>query len=220
MTDHNREAREALIQDVAKQISDASWRGFPDGKEFSRVYAEIALAAFEQAHAPTSDEREALANLIDDELQSQRIFDLRDIASAILAAGFRRTVQGEDQGPAAGCAYCVGAGGFEDHDGEWVKCSCQRAKPQGELMRGTFGHVWPCPLFYVGNWGKENQPLRECVGGYCATEQHGEPTDAQVNRVSLALDEDGWHGHEESLTWEDLDRIARVALRVAGEAKR
>src|SRR5690606_11309232 len=30
-------------------------------------------------------------------------------------------------GPAAGCAYCVGAGGYEDYDGEWRECSCQRA---------------------------------------------------------------------------------------------
>lgn len=59
------------------------------------VAGELTQRWFEQAHAPTSDEREALANLIDDELQSQRIFDLRDIASAILAAGFRRAVQGE-----------------------------------------------------------------------------------------------------------------------------
>ncbi len=32
----------------------------------------------------------------------------------------------EDQGPAASCAYCVGAGGYEDHDGAWIECSCQR----------------------------------------------------------------------------------------------
>lgn len=30
-------------------------------------------------------------------------------------------------GPAAGCAYCVGAGGYEDYDGEWCECSCQRS---------------------------------------------------------------------------------------------
>lgn len=33
----------------------------------------------------------------------------------------------EDQGPAANCHLCVGAGGYEDHDGTWVQCSCQRA---------------------------------------------------------------------------------------------
>lgn len=37
-----------------------------------------------------------------------------------------------DQGAAASCHLCVGAGGYEDHDGEWVECSCQRLEPQGE----------------------------------------------------------------------------------------
>lgn len=32
---------------------------------------------------------------------------------------------GEDMGPAASCHLCVGAGGYEDYDGEWVDCSCQ-----------------------------------------------------------------------------------------------
>ncbi|QPL15097.1 hypothetical protein SEA_HAUNTER_55 [Microbacterium phage Haunter] len=29
-------------------------------------------------------------------------------------------------GPAASCHLCVGAGGYEDYDGNWVECSCQR----------------------------------------------------------------------------------------------
>ena len=37
----------------------------------------------------------------------------------------------DEQGPAANCHLCVGAGGYEDYDGEWVECSCQR-QPQGE----------------------------------------------------------------------------------------
>lgn len=39
--------------------------------------------------------------------------------------------RGEDQGPAANCHLCVGAGGYEDYDGEWRDCSCQLDTPSG-----------------------------------------------------------------------------------------
>lgn len=32
-----------------------------------------------------------------------------------------------EYGPAASCHLCVGAGGYEGFDGEWVECSCQRS---------------------------------------------------------------------------------------------
>ncbi len=35
-------------------------------------------------------------------------------------------------GPAASCHLCVGAGGYEDHEGQWVDCSCQRADRQND----------------------------------------------------------------------------------------
>ena len=47
---------------------------------------------------------------------------------------FEKTYEASEQaeaidrmGPAAGCAYCVGAGGYEDYDGEWHECVCQLA---------------------------------------------------------------------------------------------
>lgn len=57
------------------------------------------LAVFEQAHSPTDDEREALAEVLDGvdiirEKGETRRYALRQ-ADAALAAGFRRTVQGE-----------------------------------------------------------------------------------------------------------------------------
>ena len=50
-------------------------------------------------------------------------------------------------GPAAGCAYCVGAGGYEDYDGEWRECSCQQADRESsdaEVLEAslTFERVW------------------------------------------------------------------------------
>ena len=50
---------EKLIEEAAKAIYDAAWQGF-EGEVFSDVYARIAFAVFEKAHAPTDDAREAL----------------------------------------------------------------------------------------------------------------------------------------------------------------
>ena len=44
----------------------------------------------------------------------------------------------EDMGPAASCHLCVGAGGYEDYDGGWVGCSCQRTR---EPMRDADGDM-------------------------------------------------------------------------------
>lgn len=56
-----------------------------------------ALAVFEEAHALTDDERGALARIIwnADDLDRAVLADAEAIADRILAAGFRRTVQGE-----------------------------------------------------------------------------------------------------------------------------
>lgn len=53
------------------------------------------------------------------------------VAEAILRE-FDVTAHTEDMGAAANCHLCVGAGGYENHGGGWVLCSCQRAEPQGE----------------------------------------------------------------------------------------
>lgn len=41
-------------------------------------------------------------------------------------------------GPAAGCHLCVGAGGYEDHGGEWVECSCQQANREPSDAEVTY----------------------------------------------------------------------------------
>ncbi|WP_300345166.1 hypothetical protein [Nesterenkonia sp.] len=48
-------------------------------------------------------------------------------------------------GSAAGCAYCVGAGGYEDYDGEWRECSsCQRAdrEPSDAEVEAAGEAIW------------------------------------------------------------------------------
>lgn len=104
-----------------------------------------ALEAAEKAHTPTDGERGALATaVLEASVWPEKVmrapsgsefaFVDRLLASGVW--GFRHTEvpepTAEDQGPAANCAYCVGAGGYEDHDGTWVECSCQRPEPQGE----------------------------------------------------------------------------------------
>ena len=51
---------------------------------------------------------------------------------------FEKTYEASEQaedidrmGPAANCHLCVGAGGYEDYDGEWRDCSCQLDTPSG-----------------------------------------------------------------------------------------
>lgn len=56
-------------------------------------------------------------------------------------------------------------------------------EPSAEATnRGTFGHVWPCPLFYVGNWERgeeEYYPTAECSNpAVCErSEPQSEPSD-------------------------------------------
>jgi len=54
----------------------------------------------------------------------------------------------------------------------------ERGESEPEVfLRGTFGHVWPCPLFYVGNWkrGEEHyEPVVECVNpNLCEPQESG-----------------------------------------------
>lgn len=105
MTDRN---REELIEKAAKAIHDAHmpttgvtppWEREQEvWRETYRDFARAALAVFEQAHAPTSDQREALRDAFD---EMHRITeggcDTRgeDVADMVITLGFRRTVQGE-----------------------------------------------------------------------------------------------------------------------------
>lgn len=106
--------REELIEEAAKaiwiaknEITDREWADsawaeltMPDDWNHEALdaldEARAALAVFEQAHTPTDDEREALANLIRRDFY--RVDGLPDdedraIADVVLEAGFRRTVQ-------------------------------------------------------------------------------------------------------------------------------
>ncbi|MDA4893284.1 hypothetical protein PFZ55_41130 [Streptomyces sp. MS2A] len=89
--------REQMIDDAATAGARAMRGATAHVGLRDREFAAAALAVFEEAHAPTEDEREALARTIwnADNLERAVLEDAKAIADAILAAGFRRTVQGE-----------------------------------------------------------------------------------------------------------------------------
>lgn len=97
MTDHNCEEREALIEKAAMAINSVRWNhALPHANRGGVNWtdadlARAAFAVFEQAHTPTGDERDDLIAL----LLRSREWNVADRADAILAAGFRRTVQGD-----------------------------------------------------------------------------------------------------------------------------
>lgn len=95
----------------------------------------------------------------------------------------------ERMGPAAGCAYCVGAGGYEDHGGGWVECSCRVAEPQGEPSDAQVSAVMQALI-------KHDKGRRPCYAHFqdfcCPCGEHG------MSRTE-------WQQHQ-----------ARAALRAAG----
>lgn len=152
-----------------------------------------------EEHAPTDDEREAIAQVIlptFDQLASAVYGDgpyseaesALEAADLLLAAGFRRSEVPEPSaehpshsGHKFGGGYARAAA-LEAGDPDWMNAT--GGEPQGEptaetTHRGTFGHVWPCPLFYVGNWKRgdeEYYPVQECSNpAVCEVEPQGEP---------------------------------------------
>lgn len=68
-----------------------------------------------------------------------------------------------------------------------------RPEPSTLAHRGTFGHVWPCPLFYVGNWKRgeeEYYPVKGCSNAAACerSEPQAEPSDALHSRIESTLD--------------------------------
>lgn len=82
-----------LVDELEKALRDEAydgWFGYMGGEQFTayvRTLAVTAAKVVEEAHNPTDDEREALANLI----QLGYVTDWYEAADRILAAGFRRS---------------------------------------------------------------------------------------------------------------------------------
>lgn len=119
MTDKREELIDVLVEKPQHKISSNSQGGYdcrcgarwdwqkPEKEAAERhaagYLADRLFAVFEQAHTPTDDEREALAEIV----TYQTFMDAtpNQEADAILAAGFRRTVQGEPTDAQVRAAY-------------------------------------------------------------------------------------------------------------------
>lgn len=132
-------SREDLIEEAAKAIYDAAWQGL-EGEVFSDVYARIAFAVFEKAHAPTDDEREALiaqatwalieydTDVSDRGVRDEHYRDRRADVERVFPILFRRSEVPESQGERRPCRLphvappCIGC-----------KCGADETwRPQGE----------------------------------------------------------------------------------------
>lgn len=105
-----------------------------DSYERGRVAGyEEALRDFSRSE-PTDAEVLAALNAWDTLSETDRDISYFGKAAAIRMATALKAafLAGQDQGPAANCAYCVGAGGYEEHDGSWVPCTCQYPESRNE----------------------------------------------------------------------------------------
>lgn len=92
-----------------------------------------------------------------------------------------RKFSAEDQGSAASCHNCIGAGGYEDHDGSWVKCSCQREQDAREPSE-------PVRVQIAGRRSGKHSALADMIVERASArgvrvefvEPDGEPSDAEV----------------------------------------
>ena len=154
------------------------------------------------------------------------------VADAILRE-FDVTPHTEDMGPAANCHLCVGAGGYEDHDGEWIECSCQR-KPQQwipDMPRGErigYSEVSRLPE-RRGEPSDPTHDARDAAGVSidqareiaASRRVQAEPSDAQVEAAARAiLPDDLFPWETAAPAWQDYARRrAAAALRAAQEAR-
>lgn len=96
------EAAKAIWETRLVVVDDDLWERLDGSKSDYVREARAAFAVFEKANAPTGDEREALACILDGNQVPPSFPNAQefwaDEVDAILAAGFRRTVQGEPSG--------------------------------------------------------------------------------------------------------------------------
>lgn len=94
---------------------------------------EEALRDFSRSE-PTEAEVLAALNAWDTLSETDRDISYFGKAAAIRMATALKAafLAGQDRGPAANCPYCVGAGGYEDHDGSWATCTCQYPESRNE----------------------------------------------------------------------------------------
>ena len=106
-----------------RRMPEEFWQEMSGEQYFEEGFRQGAVWAHEQA-----DHVERIARV----LAQASTFTGQDALLLVKTAQKIAEAEAIDRmGPAAGCAYCVGAGGYEDYDGEWRDCSCQLDTPSG-----------------------------------------------------------------------------------------
>jgi hypothetical protein len=164
----------------------------------ARRDAEAAFAVFEEAHAPTDDEREVLIDIV--AKATVESWDSDDgtantVTDRVLAAGFRRPVSPES---AAEPRITI-----EHENGNTVTGTPEQVLNHGHLKPG-----WRC---------RASEPQAEPTERLM---QHGEPTDAQAKKFGRYLFEQFGTGIGFAKEWTETGRAAlRAASPVQGESR-
>ncbi len=184
---------EKLIEEAASAIhsvaeSGASWGDARMAdKDQHRAEARAALSVFEKALG------EATVTPTDDEREDMIAFLLRD-------HNFEESPWGRT---------------YTDAEIAAALRRTEVPEPNAETThRGTFGHVWPCPLFYVGNWKRgdeEYYPAAECSNAAVCErpKPQAEPSDA----LNLVIHAERVGTERDDPLILELAEALRVALR-------
>lgn len=87
------------------------------------------------------------------------------MADDLIAAGVETTLDMIRACRVCGCTddrACLG-GCWWINDEDDLCSSCAPDEDASPRPRGSMGHVWPCPLFYTGNWTPAGNPQQPCT---------------------------------------------------------
>ncbi|MGX1932061.1 hypothetical protein [Microbacterium resistens] len=173
-----------------------------------REFAAAALSVFEEAHTPSDDEREALDRL----LAAHRVGD-RGLVDHILAAGFRRTVQGDHYDEGTLVKVYDALQRVMPDVSEWVIRDQVNAMQNAGILFRERRTVQGEP---IADWDRVHDrpadiytPPEDLVPRP-SPEPQGEPSDAQVEAALRSM------GHSGSGVTKP---VMRAALRAAADAE-
>jgi hypothetical protein len=217
---------EKLIEEAFKKHDAPAWENDAVARDAAirwhmRGFTD-ALEAAEKAHTPTDDEREAL---LDDEG-----WPVPAVTDVVMKrwSNDNATIRRNDGGWAW---FSLAQSAIQALAQNGLLRRSEVPEPSAEAThRGTFGHVWPCHLFYVGNWKRgdeEYYPLKECSNSAACdqSKSQGEPSDAQAERARIIADLRKWAGPLGNSPEEDtlrlvIGRIERAAVTAEPNAAR
>lgn len=227
--------RSDLVDEIEKALRDEAYDGgfgYMGDQQFTayvRTLAVTAAKVVEEAHTPTDDEREALAEVIE-VLDTHGQWPVDQITEAVLVAGFRRT-----EVPEPSTARGKSGGKYTDTQVLYMVLLA--------LEEGLEGVRWQdlddlLVKMIAEHWGTADEDTSpdEAEAAFAQLEPHipdhmrtsepqGEPAGARVRAVALAI-RNGMYLDEARVEvlaedeGEFFDQVALAALRAAGEVTR